>query len=211
MRAALDEGEWRDGAASAGSQAAEVKRNQQLDAASELAGKLGASIAGALRRNPLFMSAALPNRIYPPMFNRYGVGETYGAHVDSAIMNTGSATGMLRTDLSATLFLTEPDQYEGGELVVQTTFGDQAVKLAAGDLILYPSTSLHQVAPVTSGERVCAVLWVESLVRSGEQRELLFELDQSIQTLTMERGSADHEVRRLSGIYHNLIRQWAQT
>lgn len=211
MRAALDEGDWLDGGASAGSQAAAVKRNRQLNAASALAIELGEKIIFALQRHPLFMSAALPNRFYPPMFNRYGEQETYGAHVDSAIMNTGTAAGMLRTDLSATLFLTDPDQYKGGELVVRTTFGDQAIKLAAGDLILYPSTSLHEVAPVTAGERICAVLWIESLVRSGEQRELLFELDQSIQALTVDRGSDDDEVRRLSGVYHNLVRQWAQT
>ncbi len=204
-------GDWLDGAVSAGSQAASVKRNRQLDAGTDLTCALGARLVASLRANPLFMSAALPAKIYPPMFNRYGVGETYGAHVDGAIMSSGNPAELMRTDLSLTVFLSEPDQYEGGELIVQTSFGDQAVKLNAGDGILYPSTSLHRVSQVISGERICAVLWVQSLVRSGEQRELLFELDQSIQALSVGRGAGDGEVRRLSGIYHNLVRQWSQT
>lgn len=203
----LQQGPWRDGRGSAGPQAVKVKQNQQLDSTSKLASELGDFIQQRLQTHPLFISAALPKKIYPPMFNCYQDGGHYGLHVDSAIMLT--PTGSLRTDLSATLFLSDGQAYDGGELCIETQYGAQRVKLNAGDLLLYPATSLHQVEAVTRGRRLCAVFWIQSLVRSSEQRSLLFDLDQSIQALGSARGTQDQEVRRLSGIYHNLLRQWA--
>jgi len=165
-------------------------------------------ILSRLSECPEFISAALPKRIYPSKFNCYRNGGHYGLHVDSSIMTLPDGES-LRTDISATLFLCDPDDYDGGELVVESQYGIQEVKLSAGDMILYPSTSLHEVRPVTRGERVCAFFWVQSMVRESQHRELLFDLDQSIQQLTKERGTDCPEVRRLTGIYHNLIRSWA--
>ncbi|KJS07351.1 MAG: hydroxylase [Gammaproteobacteria bacterium BRH_c0] len=208
-RRQLETAPWQDGKLTAGTQAVQVKANQQLAADNGLAITLGNTLLRTLGANPLFLSAALPKKIFPPKFNRYQHGGHYGLHVDNAIMHLPDKQ-MLRTDLSATLFLSEPDDYEGGELVIESQYGAQEVKLEAGDLLLYPSTSLHEVKPVTAGARICAFFWVESLVRDSQQREMLFDLDQSIQALTLERGSSDHEVRRLSGVYHNLVRSWAE-
>lgn len=204
------QGEWQNGKATAGGLAQRVKSNRQLLASSKTAQELGDRLLGVLGRHPLFVSAALPRRIFRPGFNCYQKGESYGLHVDSAIMHLPDNT-VMRTDLSATLFLCDPHEYEGGELCIETQYGAQQVKLNAGDMILYPSTSLHEVRPVTAGARICAFFWVESLVRDNKLRELLFDLDQSIQQLTVERGNEDTEVRRLSGIYHNLLRTWAST
>ncbi|ANG61712.1 Fe2+-dependent dioxygenase [Marinobacterium aestuarii] len=217
MRTLLDRADWVDGRSSAGAQALEVKRNRQLPADSPLAQQLGDLILAALSRHPTFISAALPLRIMPPLFNRYEAGETYGLHVDNAlrfIQPTGPGQGAaipVRTDLSATLFLTDPEDYDGGELEIESSFGAQSIKLAAGDLILYPASSQHRVTPVTRGSRSCAVFWLQSMVRDSSQREMLFDLDQSVQSLGSELGQAHDDVMRLSGLYHNLIRQWAET
>ncbi|ASJ75210.1 Fe2+-dependent dioxygenase [Granulosicoccus antarcticus] len=211
MRQQLAQSQWVDGKLSAGSQAATVKTNQHLDDRTELAQSIGSRILAVLNAHPQFISAALPNKIMPAKFNRYTEGGQYGAHVDSSIMSLPGGMGQMRTDLSATLFLSRADDYDGGELLVETQFGTQEVKLEAGDLVLYPSTSLHQVNPVLKGARICSVFWIQSLVRDNQQREILYELDQSVQTLTLERGQGDSEVSRLTGIYHNLMRCWATT
>ena len=203
--------EWVDGKITGGQQSNTVKNNHQLTSQSEVVRGMEDHILSALAQHPMFISAALPLKIFPPMFNRYSEGESYGVHVDNAIRIPPGSSARIRTDLSATLFLTEPDQYDGGELVIEDHFGTQPVKLAAGDLILYPSSSFHQVTPVTRGERTCAVFWVQSMVRNTEQRTILFDLDQSIQSLTTQHGHEHHDVMRLSGIYHNLIRQWTDT
>lgn len=207
-RARLDAAPWMDGKLTAGAVAGQVKTNEQVDDNCEAAITLGNAILNLLGRNPVFSSAALAKKIFPPKFNRYHNGGHYGLHVDGSIMHLPNQQ-MMRTDLSATLFLSEPDEYEGGELIIETQYGAQEVKLPAGDMILYPSTSLHEVLPVTSGQRVCSFFWIESMIQDGEAREMLFDFDQSIQVLTAERGVGDSEVRRLSGIYHNLIRRWA--
>jgi PKHD-type hydroxylase len=200
---------WVDGRATAGWQGAPVKRNQQIDERSELSAGAGATILSALETNPLFISAALPNRVYPPLFNRYGEGMAFGPHVDGGVRLDPRTGGKLRTDLSATLFLSDPGDYDGGELEIADAYGVQAVKLNAGDLILYPATSLHQVTPITRGERLASFLWVQSLVREDSRRKILFEMDQAIQTLN--RTAADPVARRdLVGCYHNLLREWAE-
>ena len=200
---------WVDGRITAGGQGAPVKRNQQIDERSEMAARAGAMVLQALESNPLFISAALPNRVYPPMFNRYGEGMGFGAHVDGGVRLDPRAGLKLRTDLSATLFLSDPDDYDGGELEIADAYGVQAVKLNAGDLILYPASSLHQVTPITRGERVASFFWVQSLVREDSRRKILFDLDQAIQTLN---GAGADEAARaaLVGCYHNLLREWAE-
>lgn len=203
--------EWVDGSITGGQQSNSVKNNQQLSAGSEVVRGLEDIVLSALAQHPIFISAALPLKIFPPMFNRYGVGETYGVHVDNAIRIPPGTSARIRTDLSATLFLTDPDEYDGGDLVIEDHYGTQPVKLAAGDLILYPSTTLHQVTAVTRGQRTCAVFWVQSMVRNTEYRKILFDLDQSVQSLTSQHGNEHHDVMRLSGTYHNLIRQWSDT
>lgn len=202
--------DWQPGAMTAGSQAIQVKSNDQVVDGSEVAVAVGNSLLKVLGSHPLFMSAALPKKIFPPKFNCYQHGGHYGPHVDGAIMHLPDGQ-VMRTDLSATLFFSSPDSYEGGELAIETRYGVQEVKLAAGDMVLYPSTSLHEVHPVTAGARLCSFFWIESLVRDSGQREILFDLDQSIQALTVARGSRDGEVRRLSGVYHNLVRRWADS
>ncbi len=203
------EGAWVDGRVTAGWQGAGVKRNQQVDERSEMAARAGALVLQALESNPLFISAALPNRVYPPMFNRYGEGMAFGAHVDGGVRLDPRTGAKLRTDLSATLFLSGPDDYDGGELEIADAYGVQAVKLNAGDLILYPATSLHQVTPITRGERLASFFWVQSLVREDSRRKILFDLDQAIQTLN--RTGADDAARAgLVGCYHNLLREWAE-
>jgi PKHD-type hydroxylase len=201
---------WQDGRASAGGLAVHVKANLQLEDSCDVAARIRKLVLARLAGNGTFISAALPKKIFPPKFNCYRNGGHYGLHVDSAIMTLPDTTS-LRTDLSATLFLSNPDEYEGGQLTVESQYGVQDIKLAAGDMVLYPSTSLHQVMAVTAGARISCFFWIESLVRDNQQREILFDLDQSIQTLTGERGAGDDEVRRLSGIYHNLLRQWSDT
>jgi PKHD-type hydroxylase len=209
FRAQLDRAEWVDGKATVGVQGANVKRNRQLAVDSIVGRNLGEQILNALYQNPLYMSAALPLRIVPPLFNAYSGGEHYGFHVDGAIRLLPRSNLSLRTDVSATLFLSEPDEYDGGELIVQDTYGSHEVKLAAGDLILYPSTSLHQVMPVTRGERIASFFWTQSMVRDDWQRNLLHELDCNIQSLRQKLGDSA-EVLGLTGHYHNLLRQWAQ-
>ncbi|WP_067862329.1 Fe2+-dependent dioxygenase [Neptuniibacter marinus] len=210
IRTHLESANWQAGSQTAGSIARKVKKNQQLDDSKEPAISLGHHIVRALSQHPTFISAALPDKIYPPKFNRYSENETYGAHVDAALMQVPETNQTLRTDLSATIFLAEPDEYEGGELSIETQYGAQTVKLAAGDMVLYPSTSLHQVTPVTKGVRVASFFWIQSLVSDIQQRETLFNLDQTVQQLTVELGQTHSEVVNLSGIYHNLLRQWAK-
>ena len=209
FRSRLAQADWVDGRATVGDQGAQVKRNRQLPVDGALARALGEVILQRLYSNPLFMSAALPLRIVPPLFNAYSGGEHYGFHVDGAIRLVHGSNLSLRTDVSSTLFLSEPEEYEGGELIVQDTYGSHEVKLPAGDLILYPSTSLHQVAPVTQGERVCSFFWTQSMVRDDWQRNLLHELDCNIQSLRQKVGDSE-EIVGLTGHYHNLLRQWAQ-
>lgn len=210
FRQELDASDWNDGAATAGTLAKSVKRNQQVADGSELAVRLGQHILRRLAATPLFISAALPRTIYPPKFNRYADGGTYGAHVDSALMFLPGSSQQMRTDLSATLFLAEPEEYDGGELEVEGPFGVQAVKLGAGDMVLYPSTSLHRVTPVTRGARVASFFWIESLVPDEGERTLLFDLDQSIQQMTPLVAPDDMRLLQLTGVYHNLLRRWAK-
>ncbi|TPG10576.1 Fe2+-dependent dioxygenase [Rhodanobacter glycinis] len=210
MRSALDAADWTDGRETVGAQGARVKRNQQLPDASPLRQQLGHLVLAALAKHPLYHAATLPLRTLPPRFNRYEGGGHYGMHVDGAVMALPVDTGQLRSDVSCTLFLSEPDEYDGGELIVNDTYGEHEIKLPAGDMIIYPSSSLHRVAPVTRGIRVASFFWVQSLVRDDNRRRLLFELDTSIQALT--RSGADADVLlQLTGIYHNLLRQWAET
>ena len=211
IRAKLDavDAPWVDGRATAGHQGARVKNNRQLDEDAPLARALGDAILGVLERHPMFISAALPNRIYPPMFNAYAGGMQFGNHVDGAVRLIPGTGEKIRTDISATLFLSEPDTYDGGELIVDDTYGSHTVKLAAGDLILYPASSLHRVTPVTRGTRVASFFWVQSLVRDHTQRAILFDLDRSIQRLN-QRVADDPAMIELTGIYHNLLRQWTE-
>ena len=199
---------WVDGRATAGYTGAPVKRNQQIAEHSPVARELGDVVLAAVERNPLFISAALPNQVYPPLFNRYEGGMTFGSHVDGAVRVLPNGV-KLRTDVSVTLFLSAPDEYDGGELVIEDAYGVQQVKLPAGDMIVYPATSLHQVTPVTRGARVASFFWVQSLVRSDAQRALLFDMDTAIQRLNAT--NADDAARRsLVGIYHNLLRNWSE-
>jgi PKHD-type hydroxylase len=200
---------WVDGRVTAGHQGVHVKQNQQIAEGSAAATELGNIVIAALERHPLFISAALPHRVYPPMFNRYQGGMHFGSHVDGSIRLLPGTGEKIRTDLSATLFLMPPDSYDGGELLVEDTYGTQTVKLAAGDLILYPASSLHRVNPVTRGTRLACFFWVQSMVRDDGQRTLLFDLDNAIQRLTAT--GADEAARvRLGGCYHNLLRMWAE-
>lgn len=208
IRSRLDNSDWVDGRETVGAQGAQVKRNRQLPELSPLGRELGEIILKALTKNLLFVSAALPYRYVPPLFNRYEGGEHYGFHIDGSIRTIPGTNLNLRTDLSCTLFLCEPEDYEGGELIVADTYGEHEVKLPAGDLILYPSSSLHKVEPVTSGVRVCSFFWVQSMVPDDGRRTMLFELDQNIQKLREKMGDTE-EVVSLTGHYHNLLRQWA--
>ncbi len=201
---------WVDGKVTAGVQSAQVKANRQLDEDNPLARQLGELILRRLSDNALFMSAALPKRIYPPLFNRYGGGEAFGFHVDNAIRGIKGVRERVRTDLSATLFLADPSSYDGGELVIRDTFGEQRVKLPAGHLVLYPGSSLHRVEPVTRGERLASFFWIESLVREDGQRQMLLDMDVAIQRLTAQ-GADDQSLLELTGVYHNLLRRWSDT
>ncbi len=209
IRQALDDADWTDGRETVGLQGAQVKRNQQLPDASPLKAELGKVVLAALERSPLFFAAALPMKILPPRFNRYAGGGEYGFHVDGSVMRLGGG-GQLRSDVSCTLFLNEPGDYDGGELVVSDTYGEHEVKLQAGDLIVYPSSSLHRVTPVTRGARLASFFWVQSMVRDDFQRSELYSLDQTIQTLRARLGESPEGVR-LTAHYHNLLRMWAET
>jgi PKHD-type hydroxylase len=200
---------WIDGSVTAGYQAVKVKHNQQIPEDHPAARELGAIVLGAIERKPAFLSAALPVKVYPPMFNRYDPGQTFGTHVDTAIRQVPETPHRVRSDLSATLFLSPPDSYDGGELVIEDTYGTHSVKLAAGDMILYPGSSLHHVRPVTRGSRLASFFWIQSMVRSDGDRTLLYDLDTAIQRLA---GAAadDESVVRLTNVSHNLIRRWAE-
>ena len=212
FRQALARAGWADGRVTAGYQSAQAKDNAQLPEDSAEARELGAQVLDALARNSTFFSAALPRRIYPPLFNRYAGGQSFGFHVDNAVRYDRSRGGAdpIRTDLSATLFLSAPEEYDGGELIIEDTYGTQQVKLPAGHLVLYPGTSLHRVTPVSRGARVASFFWIQSLLREDAQRRLMFDLDVSIRTLA--RDMPEHpSLVQLTGVYHNLLRRWAET
>ncbi|HEX7817142.1 Fe2+-dependent dioxygenase [Dyella sp.] len=209
MRQRLEAAEWTDGRETVGVQGAKVKHNLQLPDTSPLREELAREVLKALARHPVYHAATLPLRTLPPRFNRYEGGGEYGFHVDGAVMSLPNGE-QLRSDISCTLFLAEPDNYEGGELVISDTYGEHEVKLPAGDLIVYPSSSLHRVMPVTRGARLAAFFWVQSLIRDDNRRRMLFELDTSIQTLTRT-GADASAVLQLTGVYHNLLRQWSET
>lgn len=209
-RRILDAAEWVDGRVTAGHQSAAAKDNMQVPAGSPAARQAGDIILGALSNSPLFIAAALPRKVFPPLFNRYAGGQAFGNHVDNAIRPVPGTPVRVRTDLSATLFLCDPGDYDGGELIVEDTYGSHAVKLPAGHMVLYPAGSLHRVTPVSRGARVCSFFWIESMVRSDAQRALLFDLDEAIRRLDGAHPG-DAAVVRLTGIYHNLLRMWADT
>lgn len=209
LRAELVAHDWDDGGRSSGAQAAALKSNQQFPAESPAFAGLSQIIAIALQRHPLFVSAVLPRHMLPPMFNRYSGGGLYGNHVDNALQRDRFSGLQVRTDVSTTVFLSEPEEYEGGELIVEDTYGEHEVKLAAGDAIVYPATSLHRVEPVTSGARIASFLWTQSWVRDAWQRKLLFELDMNILKLRAQLGDSP-EVLGLTSTYHNLLRQWSE-
>jgi PKHD-type hydroxylase len=208
-REVFDQAAWEDGRSTAGHQSAQAKKNLQLPESSPQARELGDLVLRGLERSPLFVSAVLPQRVFPPLFNRYEAGMTFGSHVDNAIRPITGTPMRLRTDVSATLFLSDPDSYDGGELVVEDTYGSHSVKLPAGDLIIYPASSLHHVTPVTRGVRLASFFWVQSMVRDVSQRSLLFDLDMAIMQLNKEVPGSPSLVM-LTGVYHNLLRQWAE-
>ena len=212
-RQLLDAAEWIDGKVTAGYQSAKAKDNMQLPEGSPAAQEIGEIILAALSQNPLFLAAALPLRIFPPLFNRYSGGQSFGTHVDNAIRQVPGTPHRIRTDLSATLFFAAPEEYDGGELCVEDTYGVKKVKLPPGHLVLYPSTSLHHVTPVTRGARICSFFWLQSMIRDDGHRSLLFDLDLAIQRLGGElKGNrvAEQTTVQLTGVYHNLLRQWAE-
>ena len=212
FRRIMDASAWEDGRSTAGAQSAMVKRNEQLPPDSEVARMLGNRVLSALTASPKFISAAIPLQIFPPLFNRYVAsgGHHFGLHVDNAVRGDRLTGLRIRTDLSVTLFLSEPDEYYGGELVVEDLYGSHEIKLAAGDLVLYPASSLHLVTPVTRGMRVASFFWLQSMVRDAHARSLIFDLDTAIQALVERLGRDDPETVKLTGIYHNLIRYWAE-
>jgi PKHD-type hydroxylase len=212
FRRLMDAADWEDGRSTAGAQSAMVKRNEQLPPDSELARALGRRIVSALTSKPKFVSAAVPVQIFPPLFNRYAAagGHHFGIHVDNAVRGDHLTGLRIRTDLSVTLFLAEPDEYDGGELVIEDTYGSHEVKLPAGDAVLYPSTSLHMVTPVTRGARVASFFWLQSMIRDIQARSMIYDLDNAIQALVERLGRDDPETVKLTGIYHNLIRYWAE-
>lgn len=210
MRRAMEDAEWTDGRQTVGPQGAQVKRNLQLPDASPLRRELGDAVVAALARHPLYHAAALPLRTLSPRFNRYEGGGEYGFHIDGAVMASGDSDVHVRSDISCTLFLSEPEEYDGGELIVSDTYGEHEVKLPAGDAIVYPSSSLHKVTPVTRGARFASFFWVQSLVRDDSARRLLLELDTAIRHLSA--SAADQaSILQLTGVYHNLLRRWAET
>ncbi|WGM30083.1 Fe2+-dependent dioxygenase [Brevundimonas sp. NIBR11] len=209
LRSILDAGPWADGNATSGHLSARAKNNAQLPEESPQAREVGALIQQVLQANPMFVSAALPHTVFPPLFNRYEGGQAFGAHVDNAIRVHPSGL-RIRSDLSATLFLSEPTDYDGGELTVETAYGPHTVKLPAGDMVLYPSRSLHHVTPVTRGARVASFFWVQSLIADDQDRETLFQLDIAIQRVAVDKGPSDQAVLELTGVYHNLLRRWSE-
>ena len=209
LRAILDAGPWADGNATSGHQSARAKHNAQLPQDCDAAREVGAIVEQALAANPMFVSAALPHTVFPPLFNRYEGGQAFAAHVDNAIRAHPSGL-RIRSDLSATLFLSEPEDYDGGELVIDDVYGPQSVKLPAGDLILYPSKSLHRVTPVTRGARVSSFFWIQSLVKDDAARQTLFQLDVATQRVAVGSGPGDQAVLELTGVYHNLLRRWSE-
>jgi len=212
-RALLASGQWGDGRVTAGTQSALAKRNRQLEQDDAGGHEVAGMILKALKANGLFMSAALPRTIFPPLFNRYDAkdGHAFGNHVDNAIRYLPDGSGTIRTDLSATLFLSDPADYDGGELVIEDSYGSHQVKLAAGDMILYPATSLHRVEPVTRGSRLASFFWIESMVRDDGQRTILLDLDAAVRTLAGKVGDDDPAIISLTGTYHNLLRRWADS
>ncbi|VUD41865.1 PKHD-type hydroxylase [Thalassocella blandensis] len=209
-RGIMEAAQWTDGNVTAGYQSSKNKNNLQLPENSQEAQTLGNQVLEALANNNAFMSAALPLKIFPPLFNCYQNGHSFGVHVDNAIRRVPGTPVKVRTDISMTLFFSEPDEYDGGELVIEDTYGSHSVKLAAGDMVLYPSTSLHRVLPVTRGRRLASFFWLQSMVSSDEKRALLYDLDMSIQSLRAKVNDSP-EIIQLTGVYHNLLRQWAQT
>jgi PKHD-type hydroxylase len=207
-RRILNAAAWVDGRVTAGHQGAHVKNNEQLPEGSPAGRQIGEKIVKGLRNNPLFMSAALPLHVLPPMFNRYAAGQTFGTHIDGSVRTLPNGQ-RIRTDISCTLFLTNPNEYDGGELIVEDTYGSKSVKLPAGHMILYPSSSLHQVTPVTRGVRLCSFFWLQSMIRDNANRALLFDMDVAIQRLNTE-NPTHRSVIQLTGIYHNLLRQWVE-
>ncbi len=202
--------EWADGNITAGYQSAKAKNNLQLPESSPEAHEMGEIIMQALAQSPMFMSAALPLKIFPPLFNCYQGGQSFGVHVDNAIRQVPGTPVKVRTDLSMTLFFSEPDDYDGGELVIEDTYGSHKIKLAAGSMVLYPSTSLHRVTPVTRGRRLASFFWLQSMIASDEKRSILYDMDTAIQSLRQQVDDSP-EIIQLTGVYHNLLRQWAQT
>ena len=211
FRRVMDGCAWEDGRSTAGAQSAMVKKNEQLPPDSETARMLGGRVISALTANPRFISAAIPKQIFPPLFNRYAAsnGHHFGIHVDNAVRGDRLTGLRIRTDLSVTLFLSEPEEYDGGELVIEDLYGSHEIKLPAGHLVLYPASSLHMVTPVTRGVRVASFFWLQSMIRDAHARSLIFDLDTAIQALVARLGRDDPETVKLTGIYHNLIRYWA--
>lgn len=210
FRNILNQAEWVNGKVTAGTLSATVKHNQQLSEQSELTQQLSDIILNELWNNPLFISAALPLNIIPPLFNRYDAGESFGFHVDNSIRLIRGTNQRLRTDISCTIFLNDPDEYIGGELVIEDTYGFHEIKLPAGDAIIYPSTSLHEVTGIKKGTRFASFFWIQSMIRDDSQRHLLFNLDQSIQSIRLQHGDQHSEVTKLTNIYHNLMRMWSE-
>lgn len=210
VRELVNGADWIDGNATSGHQSALAKQNRQLPEDSQAARDAGNIILDALGASPLFIAAALPLKVFPPLFNRYGVGDRFDTHVDNAIRIQRGTDFRIRSDLSATLFLSDPADYDGGELVVEDAFGTHGVKLAAGDMVLYPASSLHHVTAITRGVRLCSFFWTQSMVRDDSARHILFDLDSSIQAVASDRGQDDPAIIRLTGVYHNLLRRWAQ-
>ncbi|WP_034159689.1 Fe2+-dependent dioxygenase [Sphingomonas sp. ERG5] len=210
VRALIDAADWIDGNATSGAQSALAKRNEQLPEDSDAAKRAGNLVLDALAASPLFVAAALPLKVFPPLFNRYAGGQAFDLHVDNAIRIRRGSDFRIRSDLSATLFLEPPEAYDGGELVVEDQFGRQSVKLPAGHMLLYPASSLHKVEPVTRGTRTASFFWIQSMVRDDGARRILFELDQGVQSVAAAQGQGDAAVIRLTGVYHNLLRRWAE-
>ncbi|MGC5795925.1 Fe2+-dependent dioxygenase [Sphingomonas sp. NFX23] len=209
VRALIDHAEWIDGNATSGPQSALAKRNEQLPEDSVAAREAAGMVLDALGRSALFVAAALPLKVFPPLFNRYAGGQDFGLHVDNAIRMKRGTDFRIRSDLSATLFLDDPATYDGGELVIEDQFGPQSVKLPAGHMVLYPASSLHRVTPVTRGMRTASFFWLQSMVRDDGARRILFDLDQGVQAVAAAQGQGDPATVRLTGVYHNLLRRWA--
>lgn len=209
LRGIIDAAEWIDGNATSGHQSALAKQNEQLPEDSAAAREAGRMVLEALGRSPLFFAATLPLKVFPPLFNRYGEGQTFGTHVDNAVRIQRGADFRIRADISVTLFLADPADYDGGELVIEDLFGEQRVKLPAGHAVVYPSSSLHHVTPVTRGTRVASFFWLQSMVRDDGARRILFDLDRGVQAVAGDKGQDDPTTIRLTGVYHNLLRRWA--